>query len=105
MDAGAAGANRVLLSGVLAEREALRYTPAGIPVIAAKLGHRSEVFEAGHRRQVELEIGVRFAGPIAGRADRLALGTEVELAGFLAPKSRQSRTLLLHVTEIVKPEN
>jgi primosomal replication protein N len=92
-------ANRVELSGVLIEREALRYTPAGIAMLNARLGHASEALEAGLPRQLDFEIAVRFAGSIATRADRLALGAPVVVSGFLAPRRRQSKSLVLHVTD------
>jgi primosomal replication protein N len=91
------------LSGVLIEREALRYTPAGIAMLNARLSHGSEVREAGHPRQLDFEVSVRFAGSIAARADRLALGVQVVVTGFLAPRRRQSKSLVLHVTEFASP--
>jgi len=92
-------ANRVELSGVLVEREALRYTPAGIAMLNARLSHACEAIEAGQPRQLEFELPVRFAGAIAARADRLALGEQLLVTGFLAPRRRQSKSLVLHVTD------
>jgi len=91
------------LSGVLIEREALRYTPAGIAMLNARLSHGSQVHEAGHARQLDFEVPVRFAGSVAARADRLALGEQVVVSGFLAPRRRQSKSLVLHVTEFASP--
>ncbi|HMN66350.1 MAG TPA: primosomal replication protein N [Burkholderiaceae bacterium] len=99
----AMASNRVELSGVLVEREALRYTPAGIAMLNARLSHGSEVREAGQPRQVEFDVAVRFAGSIAARADRLALGEQVFVTGFLAPRRRQSKSLVLHVTDFASP--
>jgi primosomal replication protein N len=92
-------ANRVELRGVLAGREMLRYSPAGVPILSGLLRHESVQAEAGTDRQVELEIGLVFAGRLAQAADRLALGATLRAAGFLAPKRRQSKQLVLHVTE------
>ena len=39
----------------------------------------------------------------AARADRLALGVQVVVTGFLAPRRRQSKSLVLHVTEFASP--
>jgi len=91
--------NRVQLSGTLTEREALRFTPAGIAMLAARLSHRSEAIEAGHARQLEFEVALRFAGAVAARADRLQLGASICVDGFLAPRRRQSKSLVVHVTE------
>ena len=92
-------ANRVELRATLLEREALRYSPAGIPILGAVLRHGSGQPEAGGARQVELDIAALFAGRLAEDANRLALGTELQVRGFLAPKRRLSRQLRLHVTE------
>jgi len=95
--------NRIELSGVLIEREPLRYTPAGIAMLNARLSHGSEVLEAGHARRLDFEVAVRFAGALAARADRLALGDRIVVTGFLAPRRRQSKSLVLHVTGFASP--
>ncbi|HYL87936.1 MAG TPA: primosomal replication protein N [Burkholderiales bacterium] len=92
--------NQVELSGRLLERGALRHTPAGLAALEFKLGHESEQDEAGSRRKVQAEIGaIAFeanARLIAGRP----LGSEVKVQGFLSAKSRRSKKLMLHVTNI-----
>ena len=92
--------NKVELSGRLLELGALRYTPAGVAALEFKLSHESEQGEAGGRRTVRAEIGaIAFetqAKLIAGRP----LGSEVRLEGFLSAKSRRSKKLTLHVTNI-----
>ncbi|HWS74492.1 MAG TPA: primosomal replication protein N [Quisquiliibacterium sp.] len=92
-------ANRVELQGRLAAREALRFSPAGIPILSASLQHESGQQEAGSQRKVELEIAVVFAGRLAESADRIALGAGLQVRGFLAPRRRSSKQLVLHVTE------
>jgi len=92
--------NRVELSGRLLELGALRLTPAGVAALEFKLSHESEQPEAGTQRKVEAEIGaIAFevqARLIAGRP----LGSEVKLEGFLSAKSKRSKKLVLHVTNI-----
>jgi len=88
---------RARLSG----REPLRFTPAGIAVIDAVLAHESIQHEAGHERQVEFELAVRFAGDQAEHLDRLPLGARILAQGFLAPRRKGSRALRLHVTRFV----
>ena len=65
-----------------------------------KLSHESEQGEAGAKRKVQAEVGaIAFeaqARLLAGRP----LGSEVRLQGFLSAKSRRSKKLVLHVTEI-----
>ena len=91
--------NRVGLTAALVEREPVRYTPAGIPIVGMKLSHRSVQREAGVDRTVEMEISAIAADRVALRMDRVALGTELKLEGFLAPRRRNLRSLVLHVTE------
>jgi primosomal replication protein N len=91
--------NQVRIAVTLAERETLRFSPAGIPLLNSVLRHESSQPEAGTQRKVELEIPAVFAGGLAQAASRLALGTGLQVRGFLAPKRRQSRLLVLHVTE------
>jgi len=95
----AAETNRVSLTGVLIEREALRYTPAGIAMLNGRISHRSETIEAGHRRQVEFDMAVAFAGPLALRADALRPGQPLAISGFLAARRKHSRSLVLHATD------
>ena len=93
------GTNLVELDAVLEGREILRYSPAGIPILGATLSHGSSQTEAGTKREVSLEIAAAFAGRIAESADRLGLGSKLRVRGFLARKRRDSKVLVLHVTE------
>jgi primosomal replication protein N len=54
--------NRLQLVATITERDVLRYTPAGIPVVTAKLLHQSDQLEAGIQRVVEFEIAAIAAG-------------------------------------------
>jgi len=92
------GPNEARLTGEMIAKETLRYTPAGIPMLDARLMHRCEVLQAGQRRQLEFDIALSFAGPLAHRADGLALGQRIAAEGFLAPRRRQSKALVLNVT-------
>ena len=91
--------NRLGLTAALVEREAIRYTPAGVPIVGLKLSHQSVQREAGADRTVELEISAIAADRLALRMDRVALGTELKLEGFLAPRRRNVKALVLHITE------
>ncbi len=92
-----AGANRIEFDGTLVASEGLRFTPAGVAVVDAVLGHRSIQREAGAERRVEFDLPVRFAGEAAHQMAKLPLGCPVRVHGFLAPRRRQSRQLVLHV--------
>ena len=93
-------ANRFELSGRISELDALRHTPAGIPVIEFQLQHESENTEAGATRQVRAEVdAIAFdaqARLVAGRPP----GSKARIEGFLCAKSKRSRKLVLHVTNI-----
>ena len=93
-------ANRIEISGVVTELKALRFTPAGIPVVEFRLRHESERAEAGAQRRVEAEIeGVAFEAQ-ARLLSGVALGRPLKAEGFLCAKSRRSRKPVLHVTNI-----
>ena len=92
--------NQLVLCGKLIELDALRHTPAGIPVVNFRLSHESEQTEAGHARTVQCEV----SGKAFEREARLIaagqLGSQVKITGFLASKGRSSRQLVLHATHI-----
>src|SRR4029453_11232489 len=50
------GENRLTLDATLAQRDDLRYTPAGIPAIDCTLHHQSVQAEAGGEGKVEGEV-------------------------------------------------
>lgn len=83
----------------IAERDVLRYTPAGIPIVSARLLHSSQQVEAGVSRLVEFEIAAQAAGEISGRFNQSELGGTFQFTGFLARKSRNSRSLVFHITD------
>ena len=82
--------NEVELAGDVVEREALRYTPAGIPILALRVEHESTQIEASMPRQVEFEIDAMAVGEAAQQHGRGAAGQRVRLRGFLASRSRLS---------------
>ncbi len=96
--------NHVTLTARLIERDTLRYTPAGLPVTEAVFSHEGEVTEAGVIRQLNIEVETITLGALAQRVQALALGTPVKLTGFLAPRSRRSRKLRIHITDFESGE-
>ena len=91
--------NRVRLRAKLVARGDLRYTPAGVPVLQTGLGFDGVVVEAGLERQLSFELEAIALGDAAQRLGRQVLGTVLDLDGFLAPRSKRSRSLMLHITE------
>jgi primosomal replication protein N len=91
--------NQVELCGDVIEREALRFTPAGIAVLALRLRHESTQVEAKMPRQVQFEIDAMAAGETAQRMDAVRAGQRVRLHGFIASRSRLSTRIVLHVNQ------
>ena len=91
--------NRLVLSAVLVERGALRYTPAGLPALDLGLQHESEVMQDGALRKVSVEIKGRAMGSITERLAALELGSAHGFAGFLG-SMRNGRGVVFHVTEL-----
>ncbi|QJE01150.1 primosomal replication protein N [Massilia forsythiae] len=91
--------NELSLVASITERDTLRYTPAGIPIVGAILQHGSQQMEAGVQRQVEFEITAVAAGEISGRFAHAELGAVHRFTGFLARKSRHSKALVFHIID------
>jgi primosomal replication protein N len=90
--------NRVRLRARLVERSALRYTPAGLAVTEARFSHDGTLVEAGSERRLEFEFQAVGVGSVAETLAALGLGTELEIDGFLAPVSKRSQRLRVHIT-------
>jgi primosomal replication protein N len=95
--------NRVVLTGTVVTRDALRYTPAGLPALGLTLKHEGTASEDGQLRKVSLEIRAVGIGAITQALARLALGEAATFGGFLAG-ARNGRGLVLHVTDIAVQE-
>ena len=102
--ATAAGAsNQLELTASLMQREALRYSPAGVALCQALVEHESVQPEMGQQRTVRLIIAARFSGVLAERIATEKLGSQMQIQGFLCPKrlfkdNRPSGALQIHVT-------
>ena len=92
--------NRLQLVASIVEKDTIRYTPAGIPVVSARLQHSSRQVEAETERAIEFEIPAIAIGAIAGQLDRLEPGQIQHFTGFMARRNRKSRTLVFHITGI-----
>ena len=91
--------NRLVLSARIAERGALRYTPAGLPALDLSLKHESEVSENGQPRKVSVEIRAVGIGEISAALATMALGGNGRFGGFIAG-SRNGRGLRFHITSV-----
>lgn len=94
------GRNQVVLEGRLCEVDALRHTPAGIPLLQFKIAHVSQQIEAGGERRVECLVSAMALADAARALAGLPQGAALRVAGFLAQRSRNSTQLVLHVNKI-----
>ena len=91
--------NEVVIGGQLLKRSAVRYTPAGVPVIDLLLGHRSIQFEADSQRKTRCEIEATAIGKLALSLCAAKLNQPLQLSGFLAQRSVSDRKLIVHVNK------
>ena len=91
------GVNRIFLTAVVVEIQALRYTPAGVPALELTLEHESEVEEAGQLRRVNFQTRAIALGDTAHLLVDVPLGTPLEVEGFLAAARMGSSRLVLHI--------
>jgi primosomal replication protein N len=71
-----------------------------VPVIEFSLRHESEQMEAGAKRQVSAEVPAMAFDVQARLLAGAHLDRALEVEGFLCAKSRRSRRLVLHATDI-----
>jgi len=88
--------NQTILSARIAEAQALRYTPAGLPALDLRLEHESEVREADATRQVRVEVKAVAFGTDAETLARQAIGSAFRFTGFLAAP-RHGKHPVLHI--------
>jgi primosomal replication protein N len=62
--------------------------------------HRSEQVEAGGARKVEMELQCVAVEQEARLLAAAPVGANVKLTGFLAPKGKSNRLLVLHIRQI-----
>jgi len=92
--------NSVVVQGVLVESDALRYSPAGIPILRFRLAHQSRQLEAGAQREVGCEIETHAFETEAKFLASAPLGTKLRVEGFLDRKGKSSRQIVLHARKV-----
>jgi primosomal replication protein N len=97
--------NRWLVSGRLVELSALRYTPAGLPVLEFILQHQSsQPVDIGRPEWSHREVTIDISGVVMGELTKqmmlLKLPCDVQLEGFLTKVNRKSKVLQLHAQKI-----
>lgn len=96
-----ASANCLILTASIAERDAMRYTPAGVPALNLKLVHASSVREAGQDRQVKAELKALALGSNAERLASQAIGSSWRFTGFVA-SPRNGKHVVFHIQEFLQ---
>jgi primosomal replication protein N len=91
-------ANFLVLSACIAELDAMRYTPAGIPALNLRLEHESETQEAGQPRQIKVAVKAVAFGAMAERLAKQAIGSVWKFSGFLG-NARHGKSIVFHIQE------
>jgi primosomal replication protein N len=94
--------NQLRISAVPVARSALRYTPAGLAVAEGSFRFGGAVTEAGTDRQLDFEFPAIAVGPVALGLEREPLGQPLTITGFIAPRTRRSARLIVHITEFAR---
>jgi primosomal replication protein N len=69
-------------------------------VVEFRLEHQSEQQEAGGKREVKADIPAVAFQAQAQLLTQTRMNAEVKVEGFLSAKSKRSKKLVLHVTNI-----
>ena len=91
-------ANKLVITACIAEIDALRYTPAGLPALNMRFDHESEILEAGQIRQIKATMKAVAFGALAERLVKQAVGSGWRFTGFLATP-RNGKNVVFHVQE------
>ena len=94
-------ANCLVQTACIAERDALRFTPAGVPALNLKLEHASSIQEAGQARQVKAAVKAVALGTNAERLASQAIGSIWKFTGFLA-SPRHGKYVVFHIQEFLQ---
>ena len=94
-------ANCLVLTACIAERDALRFTPAGVPALNLKLEHESSIQEAGQARLVKAAVKAVALGTNAERLASQAVGSVWRFTGFLA-SPRHGKYVVFHVQDFLQ---
>lgn len=89
-----------MIQGSLIESDALRFTPAGVPILKFRLQHSSTQCEAGGDREVGCEIEAVAFEAEARLLATAPMGTRISIQGFLDRKTKTGRALQLHASKI-----
>ena len=92
--------NHFTLTAFLVSTDAIRFTPAGIPVMHCQLEHSGQANEVGVARKIQMSVEAVAIGPIQKGLEQMDLGTQAVFEGFLAPKTLRNQRLVFHINHI-----
>ncbi|WP_423229712.1 primosomal replication protein N [Thermithiobacillus plumbiphilus] len=93
--------NEVRLGGIVIQVDAVRRTPAGLPVHGFVLDHQSELREAGMKRRASCRIRVVAIGLPVAEIALIDTGAGLLVSGFIArDRSERENRLILHARQI-----
>lgn len=91
--------NQIVIEGVIAGKESLRYSPAGLPILKFQLEHQSLQTEAENQFKVQLKLEVWMNGEAALEVNRLAEGSSISVKGFLCQHHQGSALTVLRAEQ------
>jgi primosomal replication protein N len=91
--------NQFVLDAEVIEVDALRHTPAGVPVMSLKLKHESQQDEAGNPGTAKFEISAVAFADTAIDLSIIQPGQTLSVKGFMNRKNRFSEYPVLHITQ------
>lgn len=100
LEVAESAANRLQLSGVIEEKDSLRYTPSGLPVMGFSLRHHSQQLIGQDIRVVECVVEAQVYGHLAKEVASVPLGQAVVVEGVLSQRSRRAKSTVVLVTEL-----
>ena len=90
--------NQLVLSATLQQMAAMRYTPAGIPVLDMVLMHESMQTEMGTERVASLALKAVAFGTLAERLAVQSLAAQFRFLGFMT-NTRNGKGVVFHVQD------
>lgn len=91
--------NSIVLTARIEESAGARFTPAGIEVFDARMNYSGQVEEAGRSRTLNFEFRALAFGKAAERLNKVPVGSEIDLKGFIAPASMKNTRLTVHIQD------
>ena len=89
--------NSINLFVTISTKEVLRFSPSGISILKFSVEHQSEQMEDQNLRRVKLDLDCVAFGDRAVSLDRLGIGQQLLLSGFLMNKGARSKWPIFNV--------